>query len=619
MATHYFHPFITFSHEVEPAKLRAVINTWEQGEGPEPRIVGTSARPLPVLPATPPGSSLYRRGRFAADPQISYRLRLEVGTGARPITRIGLFFTGPDLPTDETRGGGHLVNALARTNWRSPPKPEFMPLTIRHADTSKQVREELLPSLLAPTRKVPILLLTHRSSSGEALADIETIHDYLHGMAEIWCISRREATFALRDGFIDRGFDGRWGCYDGGIRIYMAGFQPGADDLGDHPLLLASSLDRDDEDPSSAAIRWALPYVARALGVDAWTESIRSEMAARPGRPANDLRAPLDERHQLELEHARAQLQRREDLARVETPGPKFDAIAQPSPVPADTSAPPGSSTPSAAAAASAAPAANGSTVSAAPVVVVDPTPSHEVVPAPASSTADAGAAPRPQEPRTRDDQDSQKKSMIAEATHNLRDAIDIFANIEELLGEIEEERISLLEDCKDLARARDKLSQELQDLQQRNSNDDSTPNTVVEMARFQAKLFEDRLRITKYALRKASASNYNNLILFGQVLAVIALHGTQFRRLNDTLGELFGARARARHRESPHTMKAFGKQRSFPQDDGTNITTELHITLGHGHANRHKTLQIYLRVPSSEFVEIVYIGPHLDTVTVNT
>ncbi|HFE46492.1 MAG TPA: hypothetical protein ENJ18_13525, partial [Nannocystis exedens] len=596
MATHYFHPFITFGHEVAPAKLRAVISTWEQGDGPDnPRIVGASARPMPILPAAQPGSSLYRRGRFAADPQISYRLRLEVGTGPRPTTTIGLFFTGPDLPTDETRGGGSLVQDLATTNWRSPPKPEFMPRTIRHADTFKQIREELLPSLLSPHRKVPIVLLTHRSCNDEAIADVHTIRNYLHGMAEVWNISRRDATFALRDGFIDRGFDGRWGCYDGGIRIYMARFKPEEDDLGDHPLLLASSLDRDHEDPSHAAIRWALPYVARALGVDAWTETLRSEMAERPGR-TSDFCAPLTDGHQLKLVHARAQLQHRENLTEVESPRPETEAPAEPSPLPSEASKGSEASVPSPASPASPVPPP-------ATPSVTEPTPIHEVSPSAASDTtaAKTGAqglqtradqAPTPAQPTA-------SRSPIAKATHNLRDAIDIFANIEELLGEIEDERISLLAECKTLARARDDLSQELQDFQQRDTNEDSTPNTLVEMARFQAKLFEDRLRITKYALRKVSSSNYNNLLLFGQVLAVIALHGTQFGRLNDTLNELFGARARARRRESPHTMKAFGKQRTFPLDNGTSVTTETHITPGHGHANRHKTLQIYLNVPS--------------------
>ncbi len=613
MATHYFHPSITFGHEVEPAKLIAVIAQWERGDGPSfPRIIDTSARPLPCLPAVDQGSILYRRGRFAADPQISYRLRFEVSTGARPTTTIGLFFTGPDLPTDETRGGGELVSALSRTNWRSPPKPEFMPRAVRHADTFKQVREGLLPSLLAPKRKVPVLLLTHRSSSDEAIADVETIQRYLHGMAEIWSISRRDATFALRDGFIDRDYDGRWGCYDGGIRIYMAGFKPDTDDLGDHPLLLASSLDRDAEDPSLAAIRWALPYVARALGVDTWTEILRSEMADRPSRPSGGLRAPLDERHRIELGQARAQLTRHEDFAKIDSPAEESDAPPLVSPIPSVPSVP------------SVAAVATEPSVVAEPSVAAEPTPTSGATPVPpctaTSSTGDTDTFDsRPQPLKTTGTEEPAAKSTIAKATHNLRDAIDIFANIEELLGEIEEERISLLAERKTLARARDELSQELQDLQQRDSHDDSTPNTLVDMARLQAKLFEDRLRITKYALKKASSSNYNNLILLGQVLAVIALHGTQFRRLNDTLIELFGARARARHRESPHTMKAFGKQRTFPLDNGNSVTTEMHITLGHGHANRHKTLQIYLSVPSSETVEVVYIGPHLDTVTVNT
>ena len=172
---HYFAPHLEFAPGIDPAWIRDAIQAWEQGEeAAQPFILGSNGTSLPPIPALVPGLVEYRWGRFAEDPGVQYRLRLEV-IGARRRVRIGLLLSGPGLPHPATRGGGELVRRLA-SNWRHKPQADCFPDRVRELRSSADVAE-FVGRLLDPARKVPIMLVTRRSGSDELVADAERLRD----------------------------------------------------------------------------------------------------------------------------------------------------------------------------------------------------------------------------------------------------------------------------------------------------------------------------------------------------------------------------------------------------------------------------------------------------------
>jgi len=571
LSEHYFTPHLEFAPPADPDWIRDAIQTWERGDQAEqPAIIGTNGQPLPSFPELVGGLVEHRWGRFTADPSLLYRLRLEVSGRERRRVRIGLLFSGPELPDEHTRGGGELVRRLS-TNWRHRPQEQTFPTRLREVGSSAGV-SELITRLLDPSRRVPVLLVTRRSGTDEVVADADRLLGCLMGMAEVWSLPKTGTTRELGQAFMSRGFDARWNCYDGGVRVYLPGFDPAVDVLGKHPLVLASRLAG--TDPTAAAASWALGTVTRALGVDTWRATWRQELAHEHGaaEPQPTLGDVVD---------LRRDTRPPEEPAEHELDEPPEALAPQP---PADL--PPDPASPSPDADADAEP----------------PATEAEAPPAPPAPPAAKPEAP---------------PSRFQRALTSLKDAFDVFVDLEQLVQEFQEELDAVRQDRDALARERDELSQELQDRE--SEAEYAIPDSLPGLLRMYAELSDGSLRVTDYALRKADDSRYANLKLVARVLATFIALGPDFGAVDAAFLRQLGRRVRARPRESPQTLAKFGDRREFPLDDGQLAVVSQHVTLGHGARNANETLQIYWRRAADGGTEIVYVGAHLPTVSENT
>jgi hypothetical protein len=616
---HYFAPRIEFAPKGDPQWIASAITAWEHGVGPDgPRIIGTNGRGLPEFPALDPGVVEHRWGSFADGSECQYRLRFEV-VGARRRVRIGLLLAGPDLPGLQTRGGGELVQRLV-ANWKHRPQADTFPSGLREVSDPAAVRE-LFDHLVAPGRATPLVLVTRRSRGEEIVADPERLLDYLAGMAEVWSLPHTTSTFALGQEFASRGFDARWNCYDGGVRLYLPGLDPATDLLGRHPLVLATRL-LSQTDPTAATAAWALGAVTRALGVDEWKARWREEVGGRRSTPEQgatladvdalrrlrevlvdtdppDTRRPVDEGLDQAAENARAA--EAERVVGKDQPATTSEDLD----IEADATAP----------------RADADRLRARDDAVVPvEEPDVDVVVELAAraehehehehSTEPSADAPRP----------VPRPSRIQRGLASLREAFDSFADLEGLLEELEGELQELRVERDALALERDELSQELQDHEQERAGQDfRLPSTLDDLLALFDDIGGDAIRVTIYARRKARDSKYADLRLLGQVLSVLVAVGPDFGPVHEALSSSLGRRARAKPKESKQTMAKFGQHRKFSLDDGTVAEVEQHVTLGHGKRNLNETLQIYWRRAPDGVTEIVYAGEHLPTVSQNT
>lgn len=582
MPDHYFVPDIEFAPKGDPKWIAEAIAAWENGEATgEPGVIGSNGRRLPSFPALEPGLVAHRWGALSDAPEIQYRLRLEV-VGARRRVRIGVALSGPGLPDEHTRGGGALVQRLVG-NWRHRPEDGSFPTRMREVTGPADLRE-LFDRLVDPRRGAPIVVVTRRSKSESVVADPERLAAYLLGMAEVWNVPHTSSTFELGQQFVSRGFDPRWNCYDGGVRLYRAGLDPAADSLGLHPLVLATRLLLHD-DPTEGAASWALGTACRALGIDEWRAQWRDELSGHrvsevEGATLGDVGG---------LDELRALLP---DSTVAEPPTAVASAVEE---IPESVVEPATAVEPQA------------EPLAPEPAVVEPAIAPQEVRPAADVPEPEAEPTPAPGDRRP---------SRIQRGLSSLREAFDTFADLEGLLAELERELTDLRVERDALALERDELSQDLQDQEQAGT---SLPSTVEEVLEWFAELGGDALRVTAYARRKARGSRFSDLRLLGQVLSVLVAVGPDFGAVQRTLEHRVSRRARAKPKDSKQTMAKFGDARKFTLDDGATVVGDQHVTLGHGARNRNETLQLYWRRAEDGTTEIVYAGEHLDTVSANT
>ena len=624
---------------VEPV-LRA-IREWEAPSSPDGGVLGPDGAPLPPLAAPGPGRDVFRRGRLAASPHRVYRLRLShhPANGSAGLS-VDLLLGSNRVDDPAVAGGGRLMDRLLAV---AAVRDAFddLPFGVRTVTDDDDV-DALLARLLDPNRRFPCLVTTVRAKSERAVVDPERLAEHVRGMAEVWHMVGRASTFALRKRLDARGLDRRWNCYDGGVRLYLPGFDPERDALADHPLKLADQIAQA-KDPTAAALRWALPTILRALDVDGWKQRWRAE--AEPTATRGRVFGTLGQ-----LEDLRRLLGGAEGGAAAAR-GEAREVREPPQSAPAAREA-------SSAAMEDAAPAPDGPTGGTPGAI------RSEEGTAPDRGTGDGvgrtlqGAAREPRALRiVPDDGDAAtdlyrcddgspgatatlargagaSRTIPAHADPmgpapasarrfdrmkaSLREAFDVLAEMEEDLDELERELRERTNERDELARERDELAQKLQDLR---AEDDASSGggTVAGILARYARLAADRLRITPYALRKAETSRFADLDLLERVLAILIATGPDFGRVSEAAKAVLGRRVRARPKESPATMARFGERRSFPVDGGARVAVEQHLTLGHGARNLHETLQIYWRAAGDEAVEIVYAGPHLPTVSENT
>ena len=596
MPDHYFAPGIEFAPKGNPKWIAEAIAAWEQGEGSEePGVVGSNGRRLPSFPALEAGVVAHRWGALADTPEIQYRLRLEV-VGARRRVRIGVVLSGPGLPDEHTRGGGALVQRLVG-NWRHRPEDESFPTRMREVSGPADVRG-LFDRLVDQRRSVPIVVVTRRSKSESPVADPERLARYLFGMAEVWSVPHTSSTFELGQQFVSRGFDPRWNCYDGGVRLYRAGLDPSVDSLGRHPLVLASRLVQHD-DATEGAASWALGTACRALGIDEWRAQWRDELSGGRVSEGRDEGATLADVAGL-------------GTLRALLPDVEAQPAVEPTEHPASESSPVD---------------AGQESVADGPSIAVEPEPIEAEPPKPEPPTAEPAVAPMAVQPASVANPPARepphatgdsRPSRIQRGLTSLRDAFETFADLEDLLAELERELADLREERDALALERDELSQALQDHEQQGQGL-KLPSSVEEVLAWFDELGGDAFRVTSYARRKARGSRFADLRLLGQVLSVFVAAGPDFGAVQRTLEQRVARRARAKPKDSKQTMAKFGEARTFALDDGSSVVGDMHVTLGHGSRNLNETMQIYWRRADDGATEIVYAGEHLRTVSENT
>jgi len=233
--------------------------------------------------------------------------------------------------------------------------------------------------------------------------------------------------------------------------------------------------------------------------------------------------------------------------------------------------------------------------------------PLHEIHAPPADrpeqlDASDASAIPPPSPvPRLAPLQEA-KRAIVA--------SFDALAQFEEAVAQLES-------DLKAAEKERSALQEEVDRLQQRQQEYRGGPRTVEEAASVAATVFDDVLDITSHAYKSASNHDFRDPDLVLRVLSCVAHGGGDYSRTSAHLASL-GNRASLSPKESAHTMRAFGDERRFVLDDGKVVECQQHITLGHGQRHEGTTLHIYFRSVGPK-AQVLYIGPHLRTVSGNT
>lgn len=141
-------------------------------------------------------------------------------------------------------------------------------------------------------------------------------------------------------------------------------------------------------------------------------------------------------------------------------------------------------------------------------------------------------------------------------------------------------------------------------------------PRTVTgALARADA-LFADRLLVLRSARASAEDSPYRDAPRVFFVLALLA--HCDPTSIGDVIQRTLGGQARWKPKDSPETLRAFGRDRTFVDSTGTPKLFGRHITLGHG-VSALKCLQIYYDVLADGRIEIAWCGEHRPTVGEDT
>ncbi len=122
-------------------------------------------------------------------------------------------------------------------------------LTNRPTETGAQSIQDLLASMTAPDRRVPIILVSTDLFSERPLVDPQSMANVLTGLAETWVIDKW-GSYALTENV-----GKELSCYGGAVRIYWPGFRK-TDDPYSHYLYLPAKLNSLDQDnrPLSAEL-----------------------------------------------------------------------------------------------------------------------------------------------------------------------------------------------------------------------------------------------------------------------------------------------------------------------------------------------------------------------------
>ncbi len=618
MTTQFFLPELTLRGR-DAAELVAIIARWEAGElGSSPGVSTPAGERLPRLRVPAPGRPVHRFGRLADGSRVTYALRLLIEPAASPVLRVGLHFDGPGAPTDESRGGGPLLQALLAAG--ATVEHAAFPLGVRAVDDAARA-EALVVRLLDPRRSIPIVVVSCLASGAPGLAPDALVKE-LGPMAQVWSVGSREASLSFRSAFEQRKLDGRWSCYDGGVRVYAPGFDPTSQPLEAHPLLLRRTYETADGSALDFTGGWLRRVLVVMLDERGWRDERRRELSASWGGGPSVMSVGDEERVVLQasMSGARATLGEavpllgalRESIAGQGAASPGDAPTASVSPSIGAPQAPPVE--PEGAAAAELRGATLQRDEPKAELGAPRPTstspdpeePGEDTLELPVSAPSSA-PSPEPHPPSTA------RPDEVPAATLRRR----LMNTLTELTG-IEAALQILESDLENAEQGRAEAERRVATLEARLNEVHALPQAVGATLELLAAQFQDLLQITQAALKVAATSGFRDTALVSQAVACIALGGGEPAAVRHLVEQRLGKRASYSPKDSPETMRAFGAERQFRLDDGSRVECQQHLTLGHGARNEHTTLHLYFRAQGAG-AQILYAGPHLRTVSHDT
>ncbi len=524
----------------------------------------------------------------------------------------------------------------------------------------------LVDRVLAPDRCVPLVLVSVDNATRRPLVDPDELARRLAGMASVGFLQSVAASRALKEELVARGFDARYGCYNGGVRILWPGIAP-SDDPYDHLLLLPVRLLGIPEAARTEHVAGVFcEMIAEGEDPRAWMRDVDGA-AAPPREPVR--REPV-RREPLRAEPLRAEPLRAEPLRaepvgaeplgaeplRAEPLGaeplraePLRAEPLRAEPVGAEpVGAEPVGAEPLRAEPVRAEPVraepVRAEPVRAEPVreqasrdeaLIAEPSPPEPSPPEPSppepsppepsppepSPPAEPPLpAPQPASPIAPDPAPdgptaAPRRAVIARAgaehwTQLAGDVVAAFELAAELEHDLDTTRRELVSTRKALRRAE-------QERDEAHASGGRPQSVAAALATAEA-LFPDRLVVLRSARGAAEDSPFKHPLRVFEVLTMLAMFGRSDAELAPALAKALGQIAQWRPKDSPETVTTFGDKRTWFDEAGEAKLYGRHVTIG-GSVNASRCLQIYYDVLSDGRVEIAWCGEHRPTVGKDT
>lgn len=470
--------------------------------------------------------------------------------------------------------------------WMLANLPTIEPASLR-AMQATVVDEPDVPALVAwaldPDRGLPLLIVSVENASRATLVDADQLARRVAGMMTVHRLGSVRASYRLRDELVSVGLDEKLGCYNGGVRILWPGVRPG-DNPYDHLLVLPVRLTG--MAPSTRTEQVAGVFcelVAENEDLRRWIRDVEGPTPPpAPRRPPPTTPVTLGPRRADEVLRTPT-----ESTAPVLGAPPRLVTPPRVVPPPPAAPSPPQGMGPA--------------PLPCAPVdrepAAREPAPPIEAIDAPAPATVE----PEPTPASVR----APSKSTWLALADDLAAGLQL---AEEQEKELETVRLELALARRDLRRAeqeRDEIRGSL-----------GPPRTVAAALAIAEALFAEQLIVLRSARSSAEDSPYRDPARVLFVLGLLA--NCDVGGIGDVIHRALGTMARWKPKDSPETLKAFGRERTWADAGGTAKTFGRHITLGHG-VSAQKCLQIYYDVLADGRIEVAWCGEHRPTVGEDT
>ncbi len=514
----------------------------------------------------------------------------------------------PDLLKDPSAAAPEVVG------WLLDNIEGIQPAALRQREVRRVDEADVaafVDEVLSPNRVTPQIVVSVENATRSPALDTEELAQRLTGMAAVYRLVSVHASYRLRDELTSRGMSDKFGCYNGGVRIYWPGLGA-SDNPYDHLLLLLVRLLS--HPPRARAEHVAGTFcelIAEGEDPRRWLRDLDAPPRPPPPKPVTIAperpRAPEPPRphEQPSAEPPAADTPRPSEALRPLQVAP---ALAQATPSEAPQPGPDEAPSPSSVA------------EPPRPVEAEPPTSLPELAPVPASEPTSpsraAEAIERGIEPGIEPEPEMEQLEPARPIRTRGRStwtalADDVVAALQ-LADELEHE----------LAAMRSELSETRKELRRAQQERDELegafgpPRSVADaLARAEA-MFSDRLVVVRSARVSADNSPYREP---GRVFFVLSLLANcDSGSIGDVLTKALGGKARWKPKDSPETEAKFGKARTWTDSTGIPKLFSRHVTVGHG-VNPQKCLQIYYDVLGDGRIEVAWCGEHRPTVSEDT